>query len=160
MHNTITHRSETKAQRYLGTAQQYTELSTLLWVQGLAQCRKLVHMYATVIHMSEADVQCWLGTWTTYRYTEHAILTWSQKFSSMPWVELVCINRNKWWISCHVLYTARKLKLSQIIVVVTCCLAIKLTSIFTYRTLISMVFTYCSAHVNIIWWCTVCYMYK
>jgi len=32
---------------YLGTAQQCTEVSTLLWVQGLAQCRKIVCMYAT-----------------------------------------------------------------------------------------------------------------
>jgi len=50
-----------KHKAYLGTAQQYTEVSSLLWVQGLAQCRKIVHMYVTmqaVIHMSEVDVQC------------------------------------------------------------------------------------------------------
>jgi len=48
---------------YLGTAQQYAEVSTLLWVQGLAQCLKIVCMYtlckqAVIIYMSKVDVQC------------------------------------------------------------------------------------------------------
>jgi len=48
--------------RYLGTAQQYAEMSTLLWVQALAQCIKIVCMYTVcnqaVIYMSKADFQC------------------------------------------------------------------------------------------------------
>ena len=44
-----THRNKAKAQnirdRYLGTAQQYTHC--FAWVKGLAQCTKVVHMYAT-----------------------------------------------------------------------------------------------------------------
>jgi len=48
----ITHRTKAKTQStrtgcYLGTAQQCTEASTLLWVQGLAKGRKIVRMYAT-----------------------------------------------------------------------------------------------------------------
>ena len=54
---------------YLGTAQQYTEVSTLLWVQGLAQCRKLCTCVQTVIHTSEADVQG-----TTYLFVHFSTL--------------------------------------------------------------------------------------
>jgi len=51
--------------RYLGTAQQCTEVSRLLWVQGLARCRKTGCIYATKCSytlMGETctDVQCWL----------------------------------------------------------------------------------------------------
>jgi len=48
--------------RYLRTAQQYTEVSTLLWVQCLAQCRKIVRCNQAVMHMSKADVQYELCT--------------------------------------------------------------------------------------------------
>ena len=43
---------------YLGTAQQYTEVSTLLWVQSLAQCRKIVHMYATKLLYTRVRQMC------------------------------------------------------------------------------------------------------
>ena len=51
-------RQNTKHQdRYLGTAQQYTKVSTLLWVQRLAQ--NCVHVCnQAAVHMSKADVQC------------------------------------------------------------------------------------------------------
>jgi len=37
--------------QYLSTAQQYPEMSALLWLQGLAQCRKTAYMYATKLTM-------------------------------------------------------------------------------------------------------------
>ena len=46
-----THRTKTNQDRYLGATQQYTEVSTLLWLQGLAQCRKIMYMYATKLAM-------------------------------------------------------------------------------------------------------------
>ena len=75
-------------------------------------------MYAT-----KQDLQFWLGTYTTCKYSKYTIIAWSQKFSIMPWVELVCINLlywTAWWT--YVLHTAR----IQYKVIVTCCLAIKL----------------------------------
>jgi len=112
--------------RYLGTAQQYTEVCTLLWVQGLAQCRNLVHMYATKHEWSRCTMLIrYLGC--MWVYTTCMV----SKFPSMPRVELVCINllcRSVWWTLCYVLYAARSLKLSQSIVLITCicCPAIKL----------------------------------
>ena len=50
------HRTKAKAQGQvvLGTVQQCTEVLTLLWLQGSAQCRKIVHLQAcnVVICMS------------------------------------------------------------------------------------------------------------
>jgi len=41
----------------IGTAQQYTKVSTLLWVKRLAQsCAHVCNQ--AVMHMSKADVQC------------------------------------------------------------------------------------------------------
>ena len=44
--------------RYLGTAQQCTEVSTLLWLQDLAHSRKIMYIKCSYTLMSETDVQC------------------------------------------------------------------------------------------------------
>ena len=50
MHRTKA-KSTKRQDRYLGTAQRYTEASKLFWLQGLAQCRKIVYMHETKLAM-------------------------------------------------------------------------------------------------------------
>ena len=83
-------------------------------------------------------------------YWAYIILTWSQYAMSWVSVHQSASYRTAWWKSCYALNTAEKLKLSQLIDIVTSCPTIKLNlpPLFTYRTMISMVFTYCSVHVS------------
>ena len=75
------------------TAQQCTKVSTLLWVQRLAQncahvCNQAaMHMMSNVNYVHRLHVGI-----VSIQYT------WSQKFSSMPRVELVCINLLHWTV--------------------------------------------------------------
>jgi len=66
----------------------------------------------------------------TPHHHHHYLLAWSQKFLSMPQIELVCINllyKSVWWTLCYALSAAIRLKLPQLIVIATCCSAIKLS---------------------------------
>ena len=70
--------------------------------------------------------------------------TWSQKFSSIPWVEFVYINLLHWitWsTSCYVLHTARRLKFISVgsYSHMLPCSEAWLASIFTHHALISIV---------------------
>ena len=128
MHS-ITHRTNYKAKTQsirtgtlvlLSHAQKYLYCFGYkrLLVQDLAQCRKIVHMYATKL------LYTWVKQMSNANYVHRLHIgivniqyTWSQKFSSMPWINLMCINLlqwTAWWVSCYVLYTGRRLKVVSV----------------------------------------------
>ena len=138
----------TSPSNILRKCQQCTEVSTLLWVQELQKnCAHVCNQAIT--YTSETDVQILIRyLQTTCRYNACMVSKIIQYAMSRVSVHksaaLNCVVN----IMLCIVYS-QKTKVSSYSCMLPCYQA-WLTSIFTHLALISMVFTFCSAHVSVV----------